>query len=153
LASVLQKRRTLHRQLAEQQSSNEQLKSQIEQMETLANLGMVSAMIAHEMNNILTPLGSYAQLAINHPEDKNLVQKTIQKTAANSQRAAKILESVLAMATGRGQAKTNNQLKALLDDVFVCLARDFAKDRIKVTNRDSRGFDNNRLRPSVCSRC
>jgi len=133
LASVLQKRRTLHRQLAEQQSSNEQLKSQIEQMETLANLGMVSAMIAHEMNNILTPLGSYAQLAINHPEDKNLVRKTIQKTAANSQRAAKILESVLAMATGRGQAKTNNQLKALLDDVFVCLARDFAKDRIKVT--------------------
>ena len=133
MASVLQKRRTLHRQLAEQQSSNEQLKSQIEQMETLANLGMVSAMIAHEMNNILTPLGSYAQLAINHPEDKNLVQKTIQKTAANSQRAAKILESVLAMATGRGQEKTNNQLKALLDDVFVCLARDFAKDRIKVT--------------------
>jgi C4-dicarboxylate-specific signal transduction histidine kinase len=61
LASVLQKRRTLHRQLADQQTTNDQLKSQIEQMETLANLGMVSAMIAHEMNNILTPLGSNAQ--------------------------------------------------------------------------------------------
>jgi signal transduction histidine kinase len=102
-------------------------------METLANLGMVSAMIAHEMNNILTPLGSYAQLAIRHPEDSDLARKTIQKTAANSQRAAKILESVLAMATGRAQERTNNQLKALLDDVFLCLARDFAKDNIKLT--------------------
>ena len=133
MARVLEKRRTLHRQLADQQTTNDQLKSQIEQMETLANLGMVSAMIAHEMNNILTPLGSYAQLAIKHPEDSDLARKAIQKTAANSQRAAKILETVLAMATGRAQTKKKHRLKTLLDDVFLCLARDFSKDRIKVT--------------------
>jgi two-component system NtrC family sensor kinase len=133
LASVLEKRHTLHRQLAEQQTSNNQLKSQVEQLETLANLGMVSAMIAHEINNILTPLGSYAQLAMRHPEDEALIHKTIQKTAANSQRASKILESMLAMATGVAQPKADHRLKALVDDVFVCLARDFSRDNISVT--------------------
>jgi len=111
LAGILEKRRTLHKQLADQQYTNDQLQSQIEQLQTLANLGMISAMVAHEINNILTPL----------------------KTAANSQRASKILEGILAMATGRNQTKTDCRINALVDDVFLCLARDFARDNINVS--------------------
>ena len=101
-------------------------------MQALANLGMVSAMIAHEMNNILTPLGSYAQLSINNPQDEELAQKALKKTATNSARAAQILESVLSMANGREQEKRIHQLKALIDEIFTCLARDFSKDNIQV---------------------
>ena len=101
LANVIEKRYSLHKRLAQQERLNSKLESQISQIQPLANIGVVSAMIAHEMNNILTPLGSYAELALKNPQDKELALKTIKKTAINSARAAKILESVLAMAGGK----------------------------------------------------
>jgi signal transduction histidine kinase len=133
VTGILEKRITLHKQLADQQAANNQLQSQIEQLHTLANIGLVSAMVAHEINNILTPLENYAQLAIQYPDDKPLISKALHKTVANSQRASKILESIIVMATSSDLVKTDHPLKALVDDVFLCLARDFAKDKIKVT--------------------
>ena len=133
MAGILEKRSTLHKQLADQQTTNNQLQSQIDQLQTLANLGMISAMVAHEINNILTPLENYAHLAIRNPDDEALIIKTLRKTAANSKRASKILESILAMAAGPGPAKADHKLKALLDDVFAALARDFDRDNIKVS--------------------
>ena len=133
MAGIIEKRRTLHRQLAERQSTNEQLQSQIQQLQTLANLGMVSAMVAHEINNILTPLENYAHLAIQNPDDEALIFKALRKTASNSKRASKILDGILAMATGREQEKTDCLINAIVDDVFLCLARDFAKDNIIVS--------------------
>jgi len=133
LAGILEKRRTLHKQLAEQQYTNDQLQSQIEQLQTLANLGMVSAMIAHEINNILTPLENYAHLAIQNPDDEALIFKALRKTAANSQRASKILEAILSMTNDQDQVKTDCRINALVDDVFLCLARDFARDNINVS--------------------
>jgi len=133
LAGILEKRSTLHKQLADQQYTNDLLQSQIDQLQALANLGMVSAMVAHEINNILTPLENYAHLAIQNPDDEALIFKALRKTAANSKRASKILESILAMATGRDQPKTDCRISTLVDDVFLCLARDFARDNINVS--------------------
>lgn len=132
MAGILEKRSTLHKQLADQQTTNNQLQSQIDQLQTLANIGMISAMVAHEINNILTPLENYAQLAIRNPDDEALIIKTLHKTAANSKRASKILESIVAMATGPELVKADYNLNALVDDVFLCLARDFARDNINV---------------------
>ncbi len=101
-------------------------------MQALANIGMISAMIAHEMNNILTPLGNYAYLAMKHPEDGELTRKALEKTTTNSRRAAKILDSMLAMANGRPRKMDWHSVKAMLEEIFLCLARDFSKDRIKV---------------------
>ena len=107
--------------------------NQIDRLQPLANLGLVSAMIAHEMNNILTPLGSYAQLAMRHPDDSELAKKTIEKTARNSERAGKVIQSMLKMAKGGKQDKKRHILKAVLDEVFTLISRDFSKDRINVT--------------------
>jgi signal transduction histidine kinase len=90
-------------------------------------------MIAHEMNNILTPLGSYAQLSMNHPDDLELAQKAIKKTALNSERAGKIIHNMLSMASGQGQDKATHNAQELVDEVFTLIARDFSKDRIKLT--------------------
>ena len=89
-------------------------------------------MIAHEMNNILTPLGSYAQLSMSHPDDIELAKKTIRKTALNSERAARILHSMLTMARRQKQDKKDHNVKSLIEEVFTLIARDFSKDRIKL---------------------
>ncbi|MBE0535071.1 MAG: hypothetical protein IH624_05320 [Phycisphaerae bacterium] len=132
MTRILDQRRSLHHQLATQRNRNDELETQMGHMQALANLGLTSAMIAHEMNNVLTPLGTYAQLALSHPEDKQLIQKTLQKTALNARRASKILQSMLAMANGRPQAKASCNVEALVKEIFQCLARDFSKDSITV---------------------
>jgi signal transduction histidine kinase len=133
LEGLLEKRQSLNHQVKKQQEINEALAAQINHLQPLANLGLVSAMIAHEMNNILTPLMSYSQLSMLHPDDTGLAQKTIKKTAVNSERAGKILHSMLAMARGQKQDKKDHNVKELVDEVLTLIARDFSKDRIKLT--------------------
>lgn len=132
MARILEQRRSLHRQLATQRDRTAELEVQLGHMQALANLGLTSAMIAHEMNNILTPLGTYAQLALNHPDDAQLIEKTLQKTVLNSRRASRILQSMLAMANGRPQARTSCPVEPMVTEIFQCLARDFSKDGISV---------------------
>ena len=132
MENLVEKRQSLHKCLTDEQKANKKLRAQMSKMQSLANIGMVSAMAAHEMNNILTPLGNYAQLAMDHPDDPELMQKALKKTIANSIRATKILESMLDLASAREQEKRTYKLSVLIDEVFTCIARDFAKDGITV---------------------
>ena len=132
MTSIIEKRVSLHKRLAEHQQQNNALKSQITQLQALANIGTVTHMIAHELNNLLTPLANYAALALNNPDDKSLVEKAFEKTVQSCERAMKIMESMLAMADGERQEKKNIRLISLVEEIFTCLCRDFAKDGITV---------------------
>jgi signal transduction histidine kinase len=89
-------------------------------------------MIGHEINNLLTPVASYAALALNNPDDKRLIEKALQKAVGNSERASKIMHSMVALANGENRQKKGCRLIVLLEEVFNCLGRDFAKDKITV---------------------
>lgn len=135
MTSIIEKRRSLHKHLASEQEQNNALKSQISQLQALVNIGTATCMIAHEINNLLAPLASYATLALSNPDDKALVEKALQKTARNCERASKIMESMLALANGEAQEKKNSRLIILVEEIFNCLCRDFAKDGITVEMR------------------
>ena len=132
MASITEKRLALHRHLEIKKQENNELKKQLSQLQHFANIGTVSHMIAHEINNLLTPLRSYATFALQNQDDKELSEKALQKTAKNCERVAKIMESMLALADGQEQEKQNVSIRALVEDIFTCLCRDFSKDRIKV---------------------
>ena len=132
MASIIEKRSSLHQRLEIQQQENNALKSQLAQLQHLANMGTVSYMIAHEINNLLTPLKNYAAVALDNSDDKDFVEKALEKTVRNCERASKIMESMLAVATGQSQEKKNSRLLTLVEEVFTCLCRDFAKDGITV---------------------
>lgn len=137
LANISEKRLSLHRDLAVKERENAALKSQVEQLEHLANMGAASYMIAHEINNLLTPIGTYAGFALQNPDDGELAKKALGKAERNCERASKITESLLALATGQRQEKEDCGLLGLIEDVFLCLARDFSKDGIRVDTRIS----------------
>ncbi len=132
MKGILEKRSSMHHQLQQQRRQSDNLQAQLSRIEPLANLGLISAMIAHEMNNILTPLENYARLSLQHPEDIQLHQKTIEKTAFNAERASKILQRMLDLAKGHSDQSSWTEVRKLVDEVFGCLARNFAKDRITV---------------------
>jgi len=135
LTSIIEKRLSLHRHLANQRQQNTALKSQIIQLQALVNMGSACYMIAHEINNLLTPLANFAALALKNPDDKSLAEKALEKTVRNCERACKIMESMLAMANGQTQEKQNARLITLVEEIFICLCRDFAKDGITVEVR------------------
>jgi two-component system cell cycle sensor histidine kinase/response regulator CckA len=132
LTSVIKKRRSIHKSLDYHRRQNNTLKFQLDQMQALANIGVVTCMIAHEINNLLTPLANYAALAMQHPSDAGLTKKALEKTVKNCQRASSVMTSMLAVANGKSQEKIEFSVRDIVDEIFTCLCRDFSKDRIRV---------------------
>jgi two-component system, NtrC family, sensor kinase len=132
LTSIIERRLSLHQGLAQKEEENRALRAQNLQLQALANLGSATCMIAHEINNLLTPLANYAALAAQNPDDRKLTDKVLDKTVRNCRRAAKIMQSMLAMANGQKQEWETVSVKMLVEEVFTCLCRDFRKDGITV---------------------
>ncbi|MFH1371596.1 MAG: HAMP domain-containing sensor histidine kinase [Planctomycetota bacterium] len=137
MTSIIAKRQTMHRQLAQQCRQNEMLAREALQLESLANLGSAMAMIAHEINNLLTPLTNYAELSLQNPEDRVLTERVLRKTARNCRQAGKVMEGILALANAGNVEKVETPLLGLVNGVFDCLCRDFKKDGITVEIRVS----------------
>ena len=132
MTSIIEKRQALHRNLKIHKQQNDSLKMQVGQLQALANIGVNTSMIAHEINNLLTPLSNYADLALMHIDDAELVKKALEKTSKNCQRASKVMKSILAVANGETEKKQLINLAELVDEIFSCLCRDFSKDNITV---------------------
>ena len=132
MASITEKRACLHKRIKDQQQQNNTLKSQVNHLQHLANIGTVSYMIAHEINNLLTPLKTYADLALKNFDDKALCEKALRKTIRNCERASNVMESMLALANNQTQEKKNAGLLTFVEEIFGCLCRDFTKDGITV---------------------
>ena len=129
---LLEKRVCLHRKVEDHQQQADILKTQLNSLQGVANIGSATCMIAHEINNLLTPISSYAALALNNPEDKALATKALTKAMRNCERASKVMESILALANGQKQEKQSCNVASMVAEVFNCLCRDFSKDGITV---------------------
>ncbi|XAL98132.1 HAMP domain-containing sensor histidine kinase [Phycisphaeraceae bacterium D3-23] len=80
----------LERELAE-------LGERLARSERLAALGSLAAVVAHELNNVLTPVTSYAQLALAAPDELTLTRKALESAVEGVARAERITASVLGM--------------------------------------------------------
>ena len=132
MTSLLENRKSLHKQVVDSRMQFDALDTRLQELQPLANLGMAWAMTAHELNNLLTPIASYAQLALQNPQDAELSEKALKKAERLGTQAGQMLEKVMILANpGSAQTETRN-VTALLDDVFGCIGRDFSKDKIKL---------------------
>lgn len=108
----------------------------------LVTLGTLATVIAHELNNILTPVVSYCQLSEQNPDDIPLMQKALARSRSGAEKAAEIVNSVLGFArddsSEQGDAgdeavhRPAASIKDVIDDVFNTLARDPEKDGLTV---------------------
>lgn len=119
------------------------LRGQLGRAQRLAALGTMAAMVAHEFNNILTPMYNYAQLARNG--DEPMREKAIRHACEGSSRAAAICHALLDLA-GPGEARPRKlSVVAVVEEAVAAMARDPAKDgihlilkvpaRLKITTR------------------
>jgi signal transduction histidine kinase len=92
----------------------------------------MAAGVAHEMNNILTPVLAYAQLAQASPADKALQEKAIEKAIRGVENATRIAQAMLGFAGAEQDSKSASVIDAV-DAALECMGRDPSKDRIRLS--------------------
>lgn len=98
----------------------------------LTTLGTLASVMAHEYNNILTPIITYAQLSMAHPDDMDLMRKAITRALEGCERAATISSSLLGFARESDDQKSAS-LRKTIDDAVSCQASSPEKDGIDFT--------------------
>lgn len=129
--------RLLHR-IDELLSQVRHLESEVERTHRLATLGLLSGSIAHEFNNILTPVLSYAQLALAAPEDGDLCQKALRKSVDGTQKAAQIASAMLGFIR-EDMSEPTADVRAVLEESLQCMGRDLQKEGIDLEIAVPRG--------------
>lgn len=119
--------------LSDTQRQLDELREQLTESQRLATIGTIAAVIAHEFNNLLTPIVSYSQYALQSAKsekpDMELVCKALSKAFASADKAGKICTAMLALA--RGESSENRvAIQTLVDETLMVLARDPQKDGI-----------------------
>jgi signal transduction histidine kinase len=115
------------------QTQLDAVRQQLTESQRLATIGTIAAVIAHEFNNLLTPIVSYSQYALQSAEsgepDMELISKALSKAFSSATKAGKICTSMLALARGQS-ALDAVSVQQLIDEVLLVLARDPQKDGI-----------------------
>lgn len=119
-------------QLEQVSGQLEGLQRGLTQSHRLASLGTMSSILAHEFNNILTPVISYCQLALQSPDDQDFVRKALTKALQGAERAARISRSLLGFAGDDEGDKEPALVAEVIDEVFICMARSPQRDGIDV---------------------
>jgi signal transduction histidine kinase len=122
-------------EIARTQDQLDSLREQLTESQRLATIGTIAAVIAHEFNNLLTPMVSYSQYALASAEsgepDMALIKKALSKSFQSATKAGRICTSMLSLA--RGEATfADVAVQKLVDEVLLVLARDPQKDGINL---------------------
>ena len=118
-------------QLDELATQADQLQSQLRHAQKLAALGSTAAMIAHEFNNLFTPVVAYARQALD-TGDVELMRKALDKTLTQGAVVRQMSDRVVGMAR---QSDTVIRPVCVLDIVqqaIESLGRGLEKDNITV---------------------
>jgi signal transduction histidine kinase len=106
-------------------------RARLHDTERLATIGTIAAVIAHEFNNLLTPIVSYSQLALSSATgdqpDMDLIRKALGKTHQAGTKAGEMCTSMLRLARGES-CLGDVSVRKLVDEVLLVLARDPQKD-------------------------
>ncbi len=122
----------LRSRLARSVEEAEALREELYKAQQLATLGTLTAGIAHEINNILTPVLAYAQLARSNPHDTALWAKAMERTIAGVESASRITEAVLGFARGDGETTDHCDLAEVVSSALACMGRDPAREGVRL---------------------
>ena len=132
MPSQIERRQSLHLQVADNEQHISDLESQLQSLQKLSAIGTTACMAAHEFNNILQTIINYSEQALKRQDDPQFVRKALEKTVKHSNHATVIINGMLDLASKDSVECKPVKLAGLVEECFHCLGRDFAKDKITV---------------------
>lgn len=109
--------------------SVDELKEQVRRLQQLAAVGTTAATIAHEINNLLTPILGYANFAIEH-DDAELRKKALNMTVEQIERVIQMTRRTLGNAIDQPHEIKPVRLAEVINEAVQSLCRDLSKDGI-----------------------
>lgn len=116
----------------------ERLRLELARVHRLAMLGTLAGAIAHEFNNLLTPVMSYSEMALATPADRKLTEKALQRAIQGCDRGSRIATAILAFAGNRSKRSVTSapedgaDVSAAVRDAMLCLAQDPTRMGVEV---------------------
>ena len=110
-----------------------QLKAEVRQAQQLASMGSAVCSISHEFSNLLSPVLSYAQYAL-ETDDTELHRKALQVTVKNVHVLVAMADRVLELSAAKETRQELVPLRQVVEDGAESLCRGFEKDGIKFRN-------------------
>lgn len=115
--------------LGELQAQLDQLRSQVRQAQQLSALGAAAATIAHEFNNLLTPVLAYATAALG-TDDTELHRKALTRCVKNVGLLVPMSQRILEIGAASTGTPEDVPVAQVVRDATESLCRDLAKDGI-----------------------
>jgi signal transduction histidine kinase len=116
--------------LNELREENDALRAELLRAQRLATVGQMMSIVAHEFNNILTPIISYAQLARKNP---NMIDKAIDRVSDGGARASDICRALLNLTRYPEQGPEEIDLAGLVEETLQAMARKPERDCIDLS--------------------
>lgn len=105
------------------------LKAQVRQAQQLANLGTAAATLAHEVNNLLTPIRAYAEYALSS-DDHELMRKALTVTNKHAHMVIAMSSRILEISAAKPQKTEPVAVRTVIEDALSSMCRDLSKDGI-----------------------
>jgi signal transduction histidine kinase len=105
------------------------LEANVRQTQQLEVIGRAAATLAHEFNNLLTPMLGYAQSAVNS-SDIGFLRKALGVTVKNCSMLVAMSERVLEISAAKPVRRKMVDVRSVVDAAFESLCRDLSKDGI-----------------------
>lgn len=110
----------------------ELLRKQVVALQRLSSLGVLAGGIFHELNNALTPILSYAKLALRNP-DPAYRERVLRQILEASERATGITRGMLGLVRpGGATAFVPTDLKQLVEEVVQLVHKDLTRHRVRL---------------------
>ncbi len=107
------------------------LREQVRQTQQLASLGTAAAMMAHEYNNVMTPVVGYARYAA-ESGDMELMKKALHMTLRQASVVSAMSDRILGLAVNEAQSVDPVKLKPVVEEAVASLCREPSKDGITI---------------------
>lgn len=120
------------KRINEAEASLSPLSDDLEHLQRLATMGTLTAAVFHEINNLLTPVLGYAQLALANPDDTQLVEKALAKAVFGVKAATKIADTILGFTSGNDITQEYADIESVVQTSLECLAHKPDKSGIQI---------------------
>ncbi len=110
----------------------DELQAELIACQRLAVLGSMTAMVAHEFNNLLTPIMVRAEAALTCADDIPFMRKALERALVQSQRAMSVTRHLLSLAHDQPRPVEACSVATAVHEAIETLTRPLDKDGIEL---------------------